>query len=102
MFARYAQWDEDPNQFEQDEGHAGRPDQGHGHAVELDQQLLRVAFEQPGTTAERRGREYAGEQRPGQSADAMDAEHVEGVVVVEAVLQPGTGPEAHQSRDDPD
>jgi hypothetical protein len=85
---------ESSDQLEQDEGDAAGPCQGHRHAVELDQQLLRIALQQAGCAADRRGREHAGQQRAGQSADAMDPEDVERIVVIEALLEAGAGPEA--------
>ena len=48
VLARDAQRYEQRDQLEQDEAHAGRPDEGDGDAVELDQELLRMALEQAG------------------------------------------------------
>src|SRR5437660_938259 len=86
VLARYAQRHEQADQLEQKEAHARGPDEGDGDPVELDQQLLRMALDQARGAADRAGREYAGEQRAGQPADAGDAEHVKPVGVIQAVL----------------
>src|SRR6185437_2428274 len=93
---------EDTDQLEQGVGHAGRPDQGHGDAVELDQNLLGMALEQSGGSADRGGGKHAAEESAGQAADAVDAEYVERVVISEAVLQPGAGPIADAARNGAD
>ena len=51
---------------------------------------------------QRGDREHAGEQCAGQSADAMDAEHVERIVIFEALFEPSTGPEADRAGDQTD
>src|SRR3954454_17048483 len=61
VFAGYAQGDESANQLEKQEGHAPGPDQGHRHAIELDQQLSRIAFQQSRRSADCGGGEDAGE-----------------------------------------
>ena len=102
MFTRDPERHEGRDQFKQHVGHAAGPYQGDRDTVELDQQLLRVTLDQAGSSPDRGGRKYPGQQDSGHSADTVDAEHIEGIVVVEAVLQPGAGPEAHQARDHPD
>ena len=47
---------EGAHELEQHEGHPGRPHQGNGDAIKLDQQLLRVTLDQAGDAADRGGR----------------------------------------------
>ena len=44
-------------------------------------------------------REHAGQQRAGEAADAVHAEHVERIVVAELLLELGAGPEAERAGD---
>ena len=73
-------------------------DQRDRDAVELQQQLVRIALDQAGGPADRGGGEHAGQQGAGHAADAVDAEHVERIVVIEAMLEAGAGPEAEARR----
>src|SRR4051812_4780833 len=50
-----------------------------------------MALDQAGGAADRAGREYAGEQGAGQATSAVDTEHVERVIIVKPVFQPGAG-----------
>jgi hypothetical protein len=49
--------------------------------------LLRVTLDQAADAADRSGGKSPGQQRPDQSAEAVDPEQVERIVVAEAVLQ---------------
>src|SRR4029078_3365257 len=53
-------------------------------------------------TAELRGSQKDGEQRPEDSADAMDAEAIERIVIAEPRLEPGDRPQADEARRDAD
>ena len=48
LLQRHPQRHEGANQFQQDEGGRAGPQQGDGHTIELDQQLLRIALDQAG------------------------------------------------------
>src|SRR5258705_11822784 len=86
------------DQLEQHEGYGARPQQGDADAIELDQHLLRVALDQAGSPADRSHREHAGQQCPGHAADAMHAEDVERIVIAQAGLYRGAGPDTEQAR----
>ena len=88
LLQRDAQRHEDADQLEQHIGDAAAPHEGDGHAIELDQELLRTALQETGGAADRRRGEDAYQQRADHAADAVDPEHVERVVVIEAMLQP--------------
>jgi hypothetical protein len=64
--------------------------------------LLRIALDQTGAPADGGCGKDPGEPSPGQPADAVNPKHVQGIVVVETMLQPGAGPEAYQARNHPD
>src|ERR1043166_5084655 len=76
---------ESTDELEQDESEPGGPDQRDGYSVELQQYLPRDALDQARRTADRGGGEHAGEQRAGDAADAVDAEHVERIVIAETL-----------------
>ena len=61
------------------------------HAVGLDRKLGEVALEHAGRAADRLHREDARQERADDAADAVDAEHVEAVVVAKKPLQSGGG-----------
>ena len=67
--------------FEGDEGHHVRPQQGHRDAVDLHDHLLRIAFEQAPNSVrhfradrERANGKHAGGERAGKSTDPVHAE----------------------------
>src|SRR5437879_4347116 len=96
LLHRHPQRREYAHQLEQHKGDAAAPHQRGGDPVELDQDLLRIALDQACGAADRVHRKNAGEQCAGQSANAVDAEHVERVVIFEALLEPGAGPAAER------
>ena len=97
--------DGDIDELQQDEADDGVIDDGDGDAIELGQDLAGIAVD----PAHRRlgaghglGGEDAGQHRPDDAADGMDAEGIEGVVIAERVLQGGGGEEAEHPGDDAD
>ena len=52
------------DQLQQQVGYAAGPRQGDRDAVELDQQLLRIALDQAGGSTDRGGRKHSGQQDP--------------------------------------
>src|SRR3954451_4881962 len=85
LLQRNPQRYEGADQLEQYVGDASRPDQRNRDSVELDQHLLRVALDQARGAADGADREHAGEQSAGHAADAVDAEHVERIVIIETM-----------------
>src|SRR5262245_13742571 len=108
VLLRYPQRHHELDHLEDDEGGDARPHRRDGDAVELDQHLAAIAFEQAGGAGrarrigERGDREHAAQQGAKRAADAVDAEHVERVVIVEFLLEPGAGPVADRAREQAD
>src|SRR5256886_6057217 len=94
-----------------DGGHHAGPDEGGDYALELDPQLgahPRIAdlagdpvLDQPGPE-KRRVVEYAREQRAENSADGVNAEHVERIIRTQQLLQAAHAPEAEKAGREPD
>src|SRR6202012_809695 len=94
--------DEEAHQFEKAVSHDDRPAQGDRHAVKLGQHEMRISFQKPGSPSDRGGRKPPGQQGARQSADTVDAEHVERIVIFETVFEPGAGPVTYRAGDDAD
>jgi len=85
--------------LEQREGDGAAVDHGDQDALELGENLARVAFHQAGGAADGFDGENSGEKRSDNAADTVNAEGVEGVVVTENVFQPGRPEITRYSRD---
>ena len=85
--------------LQQDEGDDGAIDDGGGDAFQLDQDLSGVSFQKPRRAADGLDGEDAGQQRPGNAAQAVNAENVQAVVVAELRLQHHRAPIADESGD---
>ena len=98
-----AQPDDDIDHLEDDEAHDRGVDQGHQDALALDHDLAGDghALGQAGT-AQALGGEDAGQHGADDTADAMHAEDVQGVVIAEHALELGRGDEADHAGCDAD
>ena len=93
---------QDVHQDENDEGGERRPRNGRGNAFDLRPDLADIAFQRPFGPADRLDREYAGQDRPDDAADAVHAENVERIVVADGALDRGRGEEAADAGRSPD
>src|ERR1700744_3282345 len=84
-----AQPDSDVDNLQDDEGHDRVVDDDRNHALDLIDELPDIALEQAGVAAELVDRKHAGQQRPDDSADCVNAEGVKRVVVAEGRLERG-------------
>src|SRR4029450_8805348 len=105
----HAQWDQGADDFKDDEGQCSRPHQRDEDPIKLSYDLLWIALEktmhasrQLWSCRQRAHRKDTSEQGAGKSTDAVDAKHVERVVIADLELEPGTGPEAERAGDQPD
>src|SRR5512132_643546 len=92
-----AQADEDVDDFEDDQRHDGVVDEHDDDAIDLVEELSRIALEQAGGAAVLLDREHAGEQRADNAPDGMDAKGVERVIVAQHVFQAGAAPVAENA-----
>src|SRR5580692_2898240 len=78
------------DKFEQEQRDDGVVDHGAGDAVELDDDLLRIAVDKTAlaVAADRGHRENAGEDGADRAADAMHAKRIETVIIAEGMLEP--------------
>src|ERR1051326_197001 len=84
-----AQPDDEINELQQDQRGDRVIDDGASDAVELNQDLVRIAVDQAAMAfaADRRDGQNASQDRAGRPADAMHAERIQAVIVAERVLQ---------------
>src|SRR5271168_1463263 len=87
-----AQTDGNVDDLEDDERDDDVINDDDGNALDLVEHLARIAFEQAGGPAILFDREHAGEDRTRGTADAVDAEAVERIVIAEHVLEAGGAP----------
>src|SRR5450830_1015024 len=83
--------------LEDNEGHDGRVDHGEADAFALDPDLRRDVSGRRVEAAQRRGSEYAGQDRAEDTADTVHAEGIQGVVVAQFAFQGSGAEEAHHA-----
>src|SRR4029434_5997509 len=94
-----AQADHSIDDLEQDQGNDRAVDQYDHNALDLIDYLRGIAFDQAGRAAVLGDREDAGQQRPDDSAHAVDAEAVKRIVSAQHAFQTGYAPvAAHADR----
>src|SRR6185437_5602125 len=100
--------DDRRSELERDPGAERAPGERHRDADDLHRELPDIALPQPGNAGmggagdHRGGGEHPRQQRAEDAADAVDAEHVERIVIAETLLERGRGEIAHRAGDGAD